>query len=262
MKYINYNSQRGIVNYIADYVLSIINGIGDYDSIIEVTNVGKFIIVNGLTSLPEVLQFQPINDHLTERFNQPFNIIDTISYGIELESPNEMWFTFYNNQERPSYHPKVVEYLKTESDFNSIEYNETLSVEVDYNSGPSKTKFTTIPLNISSEFPHGYSLNTGRLQYYYSEYVSLNIFNMTKSKKINFKISNVINENEDLDIKIVSDSCYPSKDVESLVLDVFDFDFDSFRHVLSSYNIIDDITDPLGPKPWLFKDKIDDVIIW
>jgi hypothetical protein len=143
-------------------VLSIINGIGEYDSIIEVTNVGKFIIVNGLTSQPEVLQFQTINDHLTERFNQPFNIIDTISYGVDLESPNEMWFTFYNNQQRPSYHPKVVEYLKDNSGFNSIEYNESLSVEVDFNSGPSETKFTTLPLNISSEFPHGYSLNTGR----------------------------------------------------------------------------------------------------
>lgn len=262
MKYINYNSQRGIVNYIADYVLTTINNLGEYDSIIEVTNVGKFLIVNGLTSQPDVLQLQPIIDHLTKTFNQTFNIIDTITYGVELESPNEMWFTFYNNQDRPSFHPKLVEYVDSHNEFNSVDYDGSLSVELDFNSNPTDTKFTTLPLNISSEFPHGYSLNSGRLHYYYSEYISLNIFNTIKSKKLDFKISNIVNQNDDLDIKIISDSCYPSKDVESLVLDVFDFDFDSFRHVVSTYNLIDDLIDPFGKKPWLFKDKIDDVIIW
>ncbi len=261
MKYINFNSDRGIVNYIADHVLSVINDLGEYDSIIEVTNVGKFIIVNGLTSYNEVLDFNSINEHLKKELKQPFNIIDTISYGVELESPSELWFTFHNHSPRPSFHPSVVEYVNKSKDYSSVSFNDTLSVEVEFNSDSNDVKFTTTPLNISSEFPHGYSLNSGRLHYYYSEYISHNIFNTIKSKKLDIKFSNKLNDNDDLNIKIISDSCYPSNVVESMVLDVFDFDIESFRHVLSSYNLMDDIKSPLDNKPWLFKDKINDVII-
>ena len=133
---------------------------------------------------------------------------------------------------------------------------------MDFNSNPDNVKFVSTPLNVSSEFPFGYSLNSGRLQYYYSEYISFNILNSIKSKKLDIRFSNKINDNDDLNIKIISDSCYSSNVVESMVLDVFDFDIESFRHVLTSYNLMDDILNPLGEKPWLFKDKINDVIIW
>jgi hypothetical protein len=47
-----------------------------------------------------------------------------------------------------------------------------------------------------------------------------------------------------------------------MVLDVFNFDLESFKHTLSSYNFTDDIDNPFGSKPWLFKDQINNCIIF
>jgi hypothetical protein len=268
MRYINYNSKRGLVNYLADFILKTINSYGDYDSIIEVTNIGKFIIVNGLTSYPDVLNFNEIGDQILkenpdygELKLQNLNFLDTINYGVELELPEEMWFTFHNTS-RPSFRPNVSTILSNTPNLNSIDGD---VVEIDFDeSSVTEKVFRHLPLNVTSEFPYGYSLKSGRLQYYYSEYVFLNIFNIIKSKNLQFKFSTKINSNEDFDIKVISDSCYPSNVIESLILDVFDFDIDNFQHLLTNYDILEDIKNPLDSKPWLFKDKVNDgsVIIW
>ena len=47
-----------------------------------------------------------------------------------------------------------------------------------------------------------------------------------------------------------------------MILDVFDFDLESFKHVVSTYDFTKDIDEPLEPKPWLFKDQINNCIIF
>lgn len=69
------------------------------------------------------------------------------------------------------------------------------------------TNFVYPPLSISSEFPHGYSLNMGRSHYYYSEYISHNIMNPIVTQKLSFKISTRLDEDEDFMIDIKSDQC-------------------------------------------------------
>jgi hypothetical protein len=115
---------------------------------------------------------------------------------------------------------------------------------------------------IVSEFPYGYGLNTGRLGYYYSEYVVNHLFNITNSSSIDFRFSNEIGE--DMDVKIgisLYDSLLPTDYIKSMVLDVFSFDTSELKNELQSYDLLNDLKDPLGKKPWLVKDMIGDIVV-
>ena len=47
-----------------------------------------------------------------------------------------------------------------------------------------------------------------------------------------------------------------------MVLDVFDFDMLKFNNIIKDYNILDDLLKPLDNKPWLIKDKTNDLILF
>ena len=55
MKYINENSNRGLVNLFSDYIVNLINKDKQYDVVIEVTDCGKFFVVNGMTNSDKIL---------------------------------------------------------------------------------------------------------------------------------------------------------------------------------------------------------------
>jgi hypothetical protein len=47
-----------------------------------------------------------------------------------------------------------------------------------------------------------------------------------------------------------------------MVLDNFDLNVSLLKEKMSNYNLLDDILDPMGDKPWLVKDKIKGLIIF
>lgn len=270
MKYINPKSNRGLVNKMADYILKKLTL--DYDSVIEVTDCGKFFVINGMTNRKDILEMSKIQEEFTEQNKEllskfgyeNINVIDLVMYDVELESKTDYLFTFYNT-DRPSFSKRIEEFLKSnELDVWSVSDNNGLHIELDYSETktPSIINFTYSPLTVTSEFPYGHSLNMGRLHYYYSEYICNHLFNVIKSNKINFKISTKLNEEEDFDIELFSETKhYPDKVVKSLVLDVFDFKLDDFKYLLSSYDISEDLEFPFNRKPWLIRDRIEDLII-
>jgi hypothetical protein len=67
---------------------------------------------------------------------------------------------------------------------------------------------------------------------------------------------------EDNQIDINANSIYPKKDIVSMVLDVFDFDMLVFKDKIKDYDIMEDITNPFGNKPWLVKDRLKDLILF
>lgn len=270
MRYINPNSNRGLVNKMADFILKKITL--DYDSVIEVTDCGKFFVINGMTNSKDVLDMSKVSDEfvdqnkeLVSKFGyEKLNVIDLIMYDVELESKTDYSFTFYNT-DRPIFSKRIHEFLKS-NDLNvwSISDNNGLEVELDYSESktPSLVSFSYSPLTVSSEFPYGHSLTMGRLHYYYSEYICNHLFNVIKSNKINFKISTNLNEEEDFDIELYSETKhYPDKIVKSLVLDVFDFKLDNFKYLLSTYDLLEDLEKPFSVKPWLVKDRLEELII-
>ena len=270
MKYINPNSNRGLVNKMADFILNKLSL--EYDSVIEVTDCGKFFIVNGMTNCKDILDMSKVRDEFVEQNKdiilkfgyEHLNVIDLLMYDVELEQKTDFSFTFHNT-ERPSFSKRIQEFLhSTDLNLWSVSDNNGLQIELDYSetNTPSLFNFTYSPLTVTSEFPYGHSLNMGRLHYYYSEYICNHLFNVIKSNKINFKISTNLNEDEDFDIELYSETKhYPDKVVKSLVLDVFDFKLDDFKFLLSTYNLSEDLEKPFSIKPWLIKDKLEELII-
>lgn len=266
MNYINLNSNRGIVNLLSDFILLEINENEKYDTLIEVSDFGRFFVINGLTSRKDVVNLSDITDKFKKEYGDiltsigynEINVIDLIVYGNELHKKNEFWFTFHNTK-RPSYSEKTIELSSSGLKYHKISDD---SIELDFSEENTDGLgiFTYTPLNISSEFPHGYSLNMGRKFYYYSEYICYHLFRVLMCDKISFKCSINKNSNDDYDIDIISNSVYNNEKIKSLVLDVFDLD--RFTIKVSDYNYIEDITKPLGDKPWLINDELKNMLIF
>ena len=272
MKYINENSNRGLVNLFSDYIVNQINKDKQYDVVIEVTDCGKFFVINGMTNSDKILDMVKVKESFLESYKslltnfgyENVNVIDLIMYGNELSKKDDYTFDFYNSL-RPIYHQKLILDVteNPQPKFNSISYNSRLEYELDYSEDDTTNLefYTYSPLNISSEFPHGYSLSMGRQELYYSEYISNQLLDILLTEKLTFKYSSV-KVDEDNQIDINANTIYPKKDIVSMVLDVFDFDMLVFNDMIKGYNIMEDITKPFDKKPWLIRDKIKDLILF
>jgi hypothetical protein len=275
MKYFNEKSNKGIVNLFADFLVKEINKTNQYDVVIEVTDCGKFFVVNGLTNTDKILDMIQVKDNfykeyqtLLDQFNYTnLNIIDLIMYEQELIKKFDYVFDFHNSS-RPIYHIGLINDLidNPQPKSNSVSYNNNrLEYELDFSEDDTSnlSYYTYSPLNISSEFPHGYSLSMGRQELYYSEYICNQLFDVILTDKITFKYSSVkSDEDGDFQIDITSNSIHPKKDIISMVLDVFDFDMLVFNDKIKDYNIIEDLTIPFDKKPWITKDKTKDLILF
>ena len=225
MKYINENSNRGLVNLFADYIVNLINKTYQYDVVIEVTDCGKFFIVNGMTNSDKVLDMVKVKETFLETHKslltnfgyESVNIIDLIMYNRDLAKKTDYTFDFYKS-ERPIYHNDIIVNILEipQPKFNSISYTTKLEYELDYSEDDTSNLdyFTYAPLNISSEFPHGYSLSMGRQELYYSEYICNQLFDVILTDRLTFKYSSVkVDEDNQIDIK--ANTLYLKKDVIS-----------------------------------------------
>ena len=272
MKYINEKSNRGLVNLFSDYIVNLINKDKQYDVVIEITDCGKFFVINGMTNSDKILDMVTVKESFLETYKslltnfgyENVNVIDLIMYGKELSKKDDYTFDFYNSS-RPIYHYKLINNIieSKQPKFNSISYTNRLEYELDYSEDNTHHLdfYTYSPLNISSEFPHGYSLSMGRQELYYSEYICNQLFDVIITDRLTFKYSS-IKQDEDNQIDIHSMSLFPRKDIISMVLDVFDFDMLKFNDTIKSYDIMEDITKPFDTKPWLLRDKIKDLTLF
>ena len=240
MKYIDLNSKKGFVNLFADYIL----GYFDHTTVIEVLDCGPFLVVRGETELTNVIDLIPIKKNFLEKYQnyniKNLNIIDIISYNVENEYKGQ-WFKYYNN-ERPIY---------SDSEIRKIENNK------------DKIKFEYPSITITSQFPHGYGLDKGRFDYYFGEYVTNHILNITNADSIEIKYIPSLGV-ENLVLKLnLENSLLGKKHVLSLLLDTFytKENISELRKLVESYDILEDLKNPLDEKPWLIKNKIEDVVV-
>ena len=277
MKYINTFSKQGFVNLFADFILKNINP--THKTRIQVVDFKSFLVVFGSTSSDETLDLNKIRDSFTEK-NQKLinfmklkhiNIIDLIEYKEPLMQ-QEVYFEYYNSI-RPIYHPKLIQEVVTGGNrnynpelLNSIDYTTKIGLEFysPFMSENSQNFSSTNFLSTCSTFPHGYSLNVTRGEFYYGEYVSNHLFDLLQTDKIifNYNKKQNPNPNEDLDVNFICESMYDKSDIRSLVLDTFDFNIEKFNSdFLKDYNFDLDLTNPFDDKPWLVKNKIRDIIL-
>lgn len=276
MRYISENSRRALVNRLAEKISEKLSEKNKYNTIIEVVDCMNFLVVKGYTSSQNLLDLIKFKDeflieekYFLEKIGiKRLNLIDIIQYKIDSQVENtSYWFEFWNSK-RPIYNPKVIEFVENKEfpfeTLESINYSNKLEVEV---ISPSPyTDFSIFggssPLTISSQFPFGYSLKCGKTKFYYAEYICNQLFSFLNTDKILFRISDEIMDNGDLGINIISNSQHDDKNVISLVLDIFDFNFSKFEtDYLKDYNFINEITNPFETKPWINRDRVKELMI-
>jgi len=230
MRKLEKNTRRYFVNLFADYILSKFDKLEN--TIIQVTDCGTFMVVNGQTTSDKVIDINDLkeefsNDHedLLESLEiTNFNTIDIIKYQQEIPDLSKSW----------------------------VRVNKSLYV---------KEEDPVIEVSVTSEFPYGYSLGCGRGLYYYAHYMFNQMYTLLGVDNLMFKYNSELDENEDHKIKIISDSTLPKQTIKDLVLDVFDMNVKEFSECLTNYNLIEDITKPEEPKPYLVQDRLEDIIL-
>lgn len=232
MRLINKNSRRGIVNLFADFILS--NFKKTEKSIIQVTDCGSFMVVNGMTTSTEFLDLNVVKEEFKELFSETLEDLE----------------------------------IKDINTIDVIQYKQDVSVVTKGWVMLNKSVFTEEPeseiteLSITSEFPYGYCLDCGRLNTYYSHYIMNHMYNLLGVDEISFYFTTEVDEDDDLKIKLVSNSKVEKSSIKSLILDVFDFDLVSFRERLENYNLMDDILYPNNDKPYLKQDLLEHIILF
>ena len=230
MRKLEKNTRRYFVNLFADYILSKFDK--SENTIIQVTDFENFVVVNGQTTSSNVLEMLELKSEFIESNKELFNsldkkdlnVIDIIKYDQEITDLKRGWI------------------------------NVNKSLYVDQHDPISE-------INISSEFPYGHSLGCGRGMFYHSHYIFNHMYSLLGVDKLYFHYSSEFDENEDYDIKVVSDSRYSKSQITNLVLDVFDMDITEFKERLLNYNFTEDITNPSLDKPYLVQDRLIDVVL-
>jgi hypothetical protein len=230
MRKLEKNTRRYFVNLFADYLLSKFDK--SENTIIQVTDCETFVVVNGQTTSDKEINLNDLKYDFMDEFSDLFksleikdiNVIDIIRYEQNIDDLSKAW----------------------------VRVNKSVYVE-------EEDPF--VEISITSEFPYGYSLGCGRGIYYYSHYMFNQMYTLLGVDNLMFKYNSELDENEDHKIKIVSDSTLPKQTIKDLVLDVFDMNVKEFSDCLTNYNLIEDITKPEDPKPYLVQDRLEDIIL-
>ncbi len=230
MRKLEKNTRRYFVNLFADYILSKFDK--SENTIIQVTDCETFVVVNGQTTSGKEINLNDLKYDFMDEFSDLFksleikdiNVIDIIRYEQNIDDLSKSW----------------------------VRVNKSVYVE-------EEDPF--VEISITSEFPYGYSLGCGRGIYYYAHYMFNQMYTLLGVNNLMFKYNSELDENEDHKIKIVSDSTLPKQTIKDLVLDVFDMNVKEFSECLTNYNLIEDITKPDEPKPYLVQDRLEDIIL-
>jgi hypothetical protein len=236
----SFKSRISKINLFADYILNQIPK--DEKTIIKIVDCGNFLIIKGKTSHNEILDILKIKNDFCEKFEinlDGFSIfnhtIDLLEYDVKLEPTPSITHNFFNS-DNCSYSYKQIESFKNNPE-SSFDY--CLKVkEVDEND-----------LTITSEFPHGYSLDMGRLLYYYGKKITYSIPSTYPYTSVVMTISSK-NPEENFS---VYDNFLESEDdsLRSAVLDVFDFDMTDLNKKLKEVDFYNEILNPLSDYEFL-----------
>lgn len=259
MKLINIKSKKGIINLFADFILN--NFDKSKNTILQVTDFNHFFIVNGITNSDTVLDISKIKDDFISKYQNLFeesgyeknlSIMDLIKYNQEISEESSVECSFYDSF-RNLYHSSVLNYEFNNNNIYSIDYKKEPVIEVNRDLNLFMYGVQKSAIQITSEFPYGYSLSMGRTLLYYSEYISYNIFSNNLCTKLDIVLSKNKTNDDEQEIIVKSDGLYSDENIKSIILDNFDFDFLSFNDNLKVYDFCDDIKKPTSDKPWLVK---------
>jgi len=241
------NSRVYTINLFSDYLLNKIPN--TEESIFSVADCKNFIIIKGKTSHKEILDISSITKEFNEKYEPETPIshtIDLIEYDCKLSKVKNLEFILHKS-ENCSYHKTQIEkFLLNESSFDFSGY----SLEV------SDDK-----LIVTSEFPHGYSLNQGRLIYLYGKHIFYSIPTNYTDSSIIFNLSlNKDDENDNIISIFNVDKNSEDETLKSAILDVFDFNMSWLSSEMKKVDWSIELTNPLEDYSFVKKKNKDFVI--
>jgi hypothetical protein len=246
------NSRLSIVNLLADFILNKIPK--EEESIIQVVDCLNFYVIKGKTTHITPLDISSIKDEFIGKYESLMgdikmsHTIDLIEYDSKLTKVISSVFTFHDNHQNCSYHPSQIQsysvYPTKSYDFDFV----VKEISEDQN------------FIFSSEFPHGYSLNQGRLLYYYGKHIFYNIPPVHNKNTFTFDMSTEKGEDGDQMFYIIHNQ-YKEERLTSAVLDMFDFDMTWLETEIKKVDWSVELTNPLEDYDFL-KKKIKDFVVF
>ena len=241
------NSRVYTINLFSDYLLSKIPN--TEESIFSVADCKNFIIIKGKTSHKEILDISSITKEFNEKYEPETPIshtIDLIEYDCKLSKVKNLEFILHKS-ENCSYHKTQIEkFLLNESSFDFICYSSEVSDD---------------KLIVTSEFPHGYSLNQGRLIYLYGKHIFYSIPTNYTDSSIVFNLSLDKDDDNDNIISIFNlDKNSEDETLKSAILDVFDFDMSWLSSEMKKVDWSIELTNPLEEYSFIKKKNKDFII--
>ena len=228
-------SRLSLVNLFADFILNQIPK--EEESIIQVVDCFNFYVIKGKTTYNEPLNIGKLKDEFIIKFEDLIgevkltHIIDLIEYDSKLKPSESLTFA-YHNTNNCSYHNSQIKSFEEDSTV-SYDYRHFLKPITESNN-----------LIFCSEFPHGYSLNQGRLLYYYGKHIAYNFTDSITEPKISLTLTNSHSEEDKL-ISVFGDNPYPDEKLKSYLLDMFDFNYEKLNEEIKKVDLSLEITNPL-----------------
>jgi hypothetical protein len=238
-------------NLFADFILSKIPH--TEESMIKVVDCTNFIIIKGKTSYNTVLDLVTITSEFEEKYSSTIgdfkitHTIDLIEYGCSLPHQDELTQTYYFS-ENCSYSQSQIDSYKSED------------ASYGFNFVPRKIEDTE--LVYVSEFPHGYSLNQGRLLYYYGKHLFYSIPPTYPNYPLTFKLTTSKDEDGDNLFTVFNPYLNDNDErLRSALLDVFDFDMSWLNVEMKKVDWSIELTNPLEEYSFI-KEKNNDLILF
>lgn len=244
-------SRLSIVNLFADFILSKIPQ--ENESIIQVIDCKNFFVLKGQTSTKDILDMSKISDEFTSKFSKYLgdvklsHTIDLIEYDCNLKKVSELKHTYHYSQ-NCSYHSNQINSFNEKE--SSYDYNYFVREVLDDE------------LVLVSEFPHGYSLDQGRLLYYYGKHIVYGIpYNFVYSS-LTLSLSTNKDEDGDQIFSIYNNTTNEEEpQLSSVVLDVYDFDMSWLRSEMKKVDWSFELTNPLEDYEFIKKKNKDFILI-
>jgi hypothetical protein len=245
-------SRLSLVNLFADFILNQIPK--EEESIIQVVDCLNFYVIKGKTTYNEPLNIGKLKDEFIIKFEELIgdikltHTIDLIEYDSKLKPSDSLTFA-YHNTENCSYNNIQI---------NSYKDDDTVSYDYQYYLKPILENKNLI---FCSEFPHGYSLNQGRLLYYYGKHVFYNIPSSYPVSTLVFEMSTKKDESGEQLFLVKNKNNEVDNTLTSAILDVFDFNMSWLETDIKKVDWFIEITNPLEDYDFL-KKRIKDFIIF
>lgn len=238
------------VNLLADHILKSIPV--EENTIIQVVDCENFVVIKGKTSQKDPFNLSLLIDSFNSTYSIFFNekfiksIIDLIEYGVNLEPKEKLKFSYYNS-ENCSYNYKQCDAFNSD---NLFSYDSELNKIDDESS-----------LIVSSEFPHGYSLDQGRILFYYGKHIVYNIPPNNPFTKLTLELSTDL-QNENLLFNVYDDfhEDFDEK-LKSSILDSFDFSYSILKNEIKKVDWSLELTNPLSDYDCLKKIQKDFLVV-